>query len=167
MFTIYLAAGLAAIGLLCWLLYQASLRHRRLQAELVRLERLAAEVTLHAEQVLDQVDERTHELQELVRSASVQVTAAAQAAAMAQADPAATARVPAPVALSAPVAPVAPGAPGAPPAPAEPDRYNDLRTQVISLAGRGVAASQIAQMLGLPRGEVSLILNLSKKKATA
>lgn len=168
MFPVYLMAGLTGIAALCWLLYQANLRHRRLQAELTRLDRLAAEVTLHAEAVLDQVDERIAQLQKLMDVASAQVAAAAAAAA-----------APAPAArhTAAPVLPPPSAyrpAPEPPPAPApqppqdsDPLRYSELRTQVAALAEQGVAVGQIAQTLGIPRGEVSLILNLNKKKASA
>ena len=176
MFPAYLIAGLLGIAALCWVLYQANLRHRRLQAELLRLDRLAAEVTLHAEAVLDQVDERTAQLQKLLEAASAQVAAATGVASAPTPTP-----VPAPAPGSAPAP--APGyapAPATAPAPAPPPaqavqpadendslRYSELRTKVAALAEGGIPVAQIAQMLGVPRGEVSLILNLQKKKASA
>jgi hypothetical protein len=166
-FPAYLIAGLLGIAALCWALYQANLRHRRVQAELLRLDRLAAEVTLHAEAVLDQVDERTAQLQKLLEAASAQVAAAAGVAS-------ASAPTPTPAPAPAPAPGYAPTAPTPAPAPAvqpvdENDslRYGELRTKVAALAEGGTPVAQIAQMLGVPRGEVSLILNLHKKKASA
>jgi hypothetical protein len=177
-FPAYLIAGLLGIAALCWMLYQANLRHRRLQAELLRLDRLAAEVTLHAEAVLDQVDERTAQLQKLLDAATAQV-AAATGVASAPAPTPVPARAPAPApgyapapALARAMAPAP--SPEPPPAqavqPADENdslRYSELRTKVAALAEGGIPVAQIAQMLGVPRGEVSLILNLQKKKASA
>ncbi|HYF76257.1 MAG TPA: hypothetical protein VD973_03945 [Symbiobacteriaceae bacterium] len=174
MFPAYLIEGLLGIAALCWVLYQANLRHRRLQAELLRLDRLAAEVTLHAEAVLDQVDERTAQLQKLLDAATAQVAAATGVAS-------APAPTPTPVPAPAPGYAPAPAlaramapapSPEPPPAqavqPADENdslRYSELRTKVAALAEGGIPVAQIAQMLGVPRGEVSLILNLQKKKS--
>lgn len=193
MFPAYLIAGLLGIAALCWILYQANLRHRRVQAELLRLDRLAAEVTLHAEAVLDQVDERIAQLQKLMDAASAQVAAAASAPTPTPAPtsipaptpaPAAAPRHTAPPAASpaaspysayrplpepapAPAPAAAQPAAAAPQAEADPPRSSELREQVVALAEGGSTVAQIAQALGIPRGEVGLILNLNKKKASA
>jgi len=153
---IYLMLGLAFMGGLFWALMQITARQRRLTAELTRLERLAAEVSLNAEAILDRVDERADRLNELLERAE-----------------AAVARVPA----EAPPAPVAPApsvvipepvvAQDVPPAPTSIEKYQKLRDAARALADRGKSPSEIAHELEIPRGEVLLLLNLRSKKVTA
>ncbi|HWI63612.1 MAG TPA: hypothetical protein VNT75_17395 [Symbiobacteriaceae bacterium] len=160
---VYLVLGLAFMGGLFYALMQITARQRRLTAELTRLERLAAEVSMNAEAILDRVDERTHRLHELMERAEARVAAAVAAPVPVAA--------PAPVATPAPV--VTPAAVAAPPEPEElPEptsmqKYQGMRTAVWHLADKGKNPSDIAQELGIPRGEVLLLLNLRTKKVTA
>lgn len=62
---LYLLLGLAVVGALFYALTQVNRRQQRLHAELTRLERLSAEVTINAEAVLEQVDQRIEQLEAL------------------------------------------------------------------------------------------------------
>jgi len=165
---VYLLLGLAFMGGLFYALTQITARQRRLQAELTRLERLAAEVSLSAEAILDRVDERTHQLTQLVERAEARVTAAVAApvveAPVAEAPKKRSRKkkVEEPASVVEPVA----EAPAAQ-APTPIQKYQDLRASVWAMADKGRDAAEIAQSLGVPRGEVQLLLNLRKRKVTA
>jgi len=198
----YLLLALAVIGALAYALYQVNARQKRLMAELTRLERLTAEVTMSAEALLDEVDQRAQRLSqlaaELEQKAVRQVQAppseahisaagspAAEPAALgtvsagpSHVEPAATefpAAEPRPEWVSRPggeakSAEPLPGRPDSGAAapvqfPAPSDRYRDLRQVVWRLADEGRDAVEIAEALGVPRGEVMLLLNLRGKKA--
>lgn len=163
---VYLVLGLAFMGGLFYALMQITARQRRLTAEMTRLERLAAEVSMNAEAILDRVDERTHQLLELMERAEARVAAAASVP------------TPAPTAAQAPVTWAAPAPAPQPviPAPLEPEalpeptsmqKYQGMRASVWHLADQGKSPSDIAHELGIPRGEVLLLLNLRTKKVTA
>lgn len=185
----YLLLGLAVIGALAYALYQVNARQQRLMAELTRLERLTAEVTMSAEALLDEVDQRTQRLSQL--AAELEHRAAAQLEAQAEARTQAPAQPSEPPAVGqkpkrqrkarggAQATPAEqqaqPGSGAAEPvpvpaaaepaqAPAAPDRYGDLRQAVWRLADEGKDAVEIAATLGVPRGEVMLLLNLRGKK---
>lgn len=181
MTALYLVLGLGLVAGLYYALTQITARQRRLNAELTRLERLAAEVAMNAEAILEQVDERIDRLNQI--AAAVEATAAAARAAV-------EAAAQAPLTATAPVAPGAQAAPEAPAAPAavesrptpkkrrtpkEPAtspepltaKYQELRSAVFALADEGKEVGEIAQKLGVPRGEVQLILNLRGRKVTA
>lgn len=152
LFPLYLLTGMGAVGGLLWSLTRVTDRHRRLQAELTRLERLSAEVTMHAEAVLDRVDERIAELQRLAEAVQV---------------PAVT-HVAAPEPTPAPAEPQAasPAEPEEEPAtPVSMDRYKHLQAQVLALSAQGMSEADIARELGVPRGEVQLMLRLRHRKA--
>jgi hypothetical protein len=180
---LYLLIGLAVMGGLFWLLMQITARQRRLDAELTRLERLAAEVAMNAEALLEQVDERMdqlHDLLAVVEAKAAPREAVPREAAPREATPAPGKRgrrrkqkeaKPAPPEPSA--AAQAAGATEAAPEPA-PDRpgapgqkYQELRPAVWALADQGKDPGAIAQELGIPRGEVILMLNLRSRKVTA
>jgi hypothetical protein len=174
---IYLLLGLAAMGGLFWLLTQITARQRRVNAELTRLERLAAEVSMNAEAVMEQVEDRIAQLQKLADEVQAKAVSAA-------AVPSDLGQAPRVEAEPAPIAGQVP-APDQPPAkrkrgrprkvqppvevpvevPASPGRYQALRAQVVSLAGQAMDAAAISRQLGMPRGEVQLILNLLTKKS--
>jgi type IV secretory pathway VirB10-like protein len=160
---------MGTVGGLLWTLSRFTNRHRQLQAELTRLERLSAEVAMHAEAVLDQVDERIAELQRLAAltqaPAPVPAEPKAEVPAQLPAQPSAQAVVQAPVQAPAPAP--APPAPTVVAAPTEPagDRYQRLQAEVLALAARGKSESDIARELGVPRGEVQLMLRLRHTKA--
>lgn len=173
---IYLLLGLAAMGGLFWLLTQITDRQRRVNAELTRLERLAAEVSMNAEAVMEHVDERIEQLQRLAGEVEAKMALVAAQSAMGQATPleptplqvGPTVEVsPVPIVSQAP-APRKRGRPRKvqPPveAPTSLGRYQALRAQVVSLAGQQMDAAAISKQLGMPRGEVQLILNLLTKK---
>lgn len=185
---IYLLLGLATLGGLFWLLTQITARQRRVNAELTRLERLAAEVAMNAEAVLEQVEDRIEHLQKLaneveakiVLEATVSPTAVSvdggpiQPAELAPVQAAARLQaVPTPIAAQVSVPDRAPaprkrGRPRKVQPPVEAlgsqGRYQALRAQVVSLAGQEMDAAAIGRQLGMPRGEVQLILNLLTKK---
>jgi len=198
MTAVYLVAGLLLVGLLYYVLTQITARQRRLNAELTRLERLAAEVSMNAEAILERVDERIDRLNELTteveqRMSELRAAAANQSAAPAllpNTQPAAAApgmsepkaeeapkqRKPrkraaqevATVPAEPPAAPVEePATPEDPTNPTSLQRYQQLRVAVSSMADQGKSAAEIAQELGVPRGEVQLILNLRGRKVTA
>jgi hypothetical protein len=165
------------MGGLFWALTQITARQRKLNAELARLERLAAEVALNAEAILDRVDERADRLNELMARAEARV---AEAVAVQPPAP-----VEAPVEAPAGEAPPkkkrtrkapAPAAESVEPKP-EPEavtnsptpiaKYQELRGAVWAMADQGKSPSDIAQALNVPRGEVQLLLNLRAKKVTA
>lgn len=189
---VYLFLGLGLVAGIFWTLTQIATRQRRLQDELSRLERLAAEVALNSDAILDRVDERTERLQALL--AQVEAAAAAFSEATARTAEAALAQealradleqVSPPTAQeSAPpprkrgrtrkqeAAPAPPppagettGTAQAPP-PASMERYQALRTRVEELSNQGLDAGTVAQLVGVPRGEVQLILNLRTNKVT-
>lgn len=214
MTVVYLILGLGFVGGLYYALTQITARQRRLNAELTRLERLAAEVAMNAEAILERVDERIERLNEIAEAAEITVTSARAAVEVhVQAPPVAPVAAPAPAQASVPAPAPAPGAeeaqparkksrprkapavqakPKAPPepvaqAPAAPQpesepsgpveakpegikslsKYQELRTSVFALADQGKEIGEIAQALGVPRGEVQLILNLRGRKVTA
>jgi hypothetical protein len=173
MTTFYLLLGLALMGGLLWALTQITARQRRLDAELTRLEQLSAEVTMNAEAVLERVDERIEQLTQLL----AQLEARAQVAAAEQQEPG-----PAPPAPEGEQAPpprkrrgrsakarsveveVGAAPESGHPAPTPAQRYQELRARVSALADQGKSPAQIAQELGIPRGEVELMLNLRVKQ---
>ncbi len=208
MTAVYLVLGLVLIGGLYYALTQITARQRRLNAELTRLERLAAEVSMNAEAILDRVDERIDRLNELTtdvesRMNALRTAVAEQSATLERTGPEAKASstakpeaAPEPSTGTAPkqrksrkkthpapdpevtvqTAPEAAPAASSEPSPAEVaspakttslDRYQQLRTAVFTLADQGKGAGEIAQELGVPRGEVQLILNLRGRKVTA
>jgi len=192
---IYLFLGLATIGAMCWVLMQLTARQRRLNAELTRLERLSAEVSMNAEAILDRVDERMDRLTQMVDQVEGRVAQAAVA--MPQTEPV-VAPHPAvepvmpepskPVAAEVQPAPPEPKKRGRPrknpppeapaqhaavahkpdvPPPASMPRYQEVRSAVWSHSDKGLTATEIAQQVGIPRGEVLLLLNLRSQKVTA
>jgi hypothetical protein len=171
--TLYLLIGLAVAGALYWALTQITARQRRLNAELTRLEQLAAEVSLNAGAILERIDQRTAELTALL----AQVEARVEAHAEATLEPApAPAPAPAPRKRSRTKEPErqalqpAPSPAPTPPAsevPAPVQRYQELRTAAWALADQGKESGAIAEALGIPRGEVELLLNLRGKKVSA
>lgn len=152
---IYLIVGLAVMGGLFYGLVQLTARQQRLNAELTRLERLSAEVSMTAGAMLEQVDMRIDYLNDLVAQVEQRLAAAAQPAAPAQPQPPTPTPAPAPVAGKAPTA------------PASIQRYQEVRAEVSALADQGLDAGQIAERTGVPRGEVQLILNLRSRRASA
>jgi hypothetical protein len=174
---LYLLIGLAVMGGLFWLLMQITARQRRLDAELTRLERLAAEVAMNAEALLEQVDERMdqlHDLLAVVEAKAAPQEAAPEKVASEKAAPAHGKRggrrrkqkeapaAPTPEAAPEPAPEPAPDRPGAPG-----QKYQELRPAVWALADQGKDPGAIAQELGIPRGEVILMLNLRSRKVTA
>ena len=145
----YLVLGLIALGGLLYLLSQITLRQRSLHAELTRLERLAAEVVMGAEAVLDRVDERAQRLQHLL--AAVEARAKAEGVAPAPA--------PDPAPDSAPERQAQPAS-----APTSLQRYQQIRAAVWALAEQGKGQAEIARALALPTGEIQLMLNLRGRK---
>jgi len=179
---LYLTLGVALMGGLFWTLTQITARQRRLNAEMIRLERLAAEVSMSAEAVLDKVDERIDQLAALLaraeQTAQGQVEGSAAAPATSQEPGPAprkrkrsrprTTPQPAPEHSAAAVAPEAPAVIETPlPTPPPLQKYQDLKTAVRELADQGRTSGDIAEELGLPRGEVQLMLNLGTRKVTA
>lgn len=218
---LYLVLALAVVGVLAYAVYQVTVRQQRILAEITRLERLTAEVTMSAEALLDEIDERMARLNDL--AAQLEIRAVAEVQAQAQSQSKAKARTgPQAVPQEARYAAEAPSQQQAqtqatpvpaqeeaqaqaqrPPAEAEParqkpkrggrvrtgakttasevqttaepetetqplapaDRYGDLRQAVWRLADEGWNAVEIAETLGVPRGEVLLMLNLRGKKA--
>lgn len=196
MTAVYLILGLGFVAGLYYALTQITARQRRLNAELTRLERLAAEVAMNAEAILERVDERVDRLNELATeveaaaaAARVAVESAGQAApapTAAPAEPVAeepqpkpkkqrTRKAPAAKAEPAPAEPAQPAPVESAPAPAAETKegvkslakYQEVRTAVFALADQGKDAGAIAQAMGLPRGEIQLILNLRGRKVTA
>jgi hypothetical protein len=172
MTAVYLMLGVALVGALYWLLVRLNNRQRQVQAELARLEQLAAEVTLQAEGIFDQVDARLAELAKLTQAFEAKVQAAAAAAPAAEVFPQATpAAAPEPAPKKRRGRPKkeqpAPEASEAPEAAVPAARYETLRPRVWALADQGQSAEEIAQAVGLPRGEVHLLLNLRSRQVTA
>lgn len=205
MTAIYLLLGLGVVAGLYYALTQLMARQRQLNAELTRLERLAAEVAMNAEAILEHVDERIDRLAEI--SAEVEAKAEATLSLIEAAVHAEKAHrtqaapkpneagqsgfrdepAPAnwqgkqaqrPAAQTPSLELTEEGAPDVPPAPTEeaagPDlssaplqRYQETRSAVFALADQGKTAVEIAQALGVPRGEVQLLLNLRNRKVTA
>lgn len=155
---VYLMLGLAFMGGLFWALMQITARQRRLTAELSRLERLAAEVSLNAEAILDRVDERTDRLNELLERAEAAVARVPAVPAPAPVVPAPVVAAPAPAAVAEPEEDLPPQA------PTSIQKYQGLRAAVWLLADHGQSPSDIAHELNIPRGEVLLLLNLRSKK---
>lgn len=168
---IYLLLGLGVVGALYYAVMQITVRQRRLDAEMTRLERLAAEVAMSAEAILERVDERIDYLEKL--SAALEARAA-----QIQPPPAegerprpkrtrsrqAGARAAQAAETSGPA-----GQPAAEPeSPEEAGRnYAEIRTRVYAMADAGHDELEIARALGIPRGEVQLILNLRSAKMNA
>lgn len=178
---IYLLLGLGLVAGLYYALTQITARQRRLNAELTRLERLAAEVAMNAEAILERVDERIERLEALAAEVEAKVNAA-RAAVEPQPLPAPEEApvVPAaqPAAEEAPSKPkrqrskTAGAAQPEPPAPASAEpkaqpNYQERRAAVFAMADEGKEIGEIAQALGIPRGEVQLMLNLRGRKVTA
>lgn len=216
---LYLVLALAVIGALAYALYQVTVRQQRMLAEITRLERLTAEVTISAEALLDEIDQRMARLNQLAAQLEIRMIAEAQAQAEeaaggeTQTEPGAAPAPPkpkrarrartgfrsqAPATETSPnqssadqspesvernTAPVQPAelagrSEAIEPASVEPpqppqaelpetpaDRYGDLRQAVWRLADDGRDAVEIAETLGVPRGEVLLLLNLRGRKA--
>lgn len=99
MILVYCLLGLAGVGGLCWISLRIAARQQKLTAELTRLERLAAEVTLHAEAILERVDDRTDRLHKLLAAVESRAEALAEPAAQAAA-PAVTETAPVPAMAS-------------------------------------------------------------------
>lgn len=78
----YTLLGLAVIGAIAYALYQVNLRQKRMDAELTRLEQLTAEVTMNAEAVLDQVDQRVEKLNQLAAAMEARALEAVQGPAL-------------------------------------------------------------------------------------
>ena len=144
---LYLFLGVALIGALFYALTQITARQRRLNAELLRLERLAAEVSMSAEAVFDQIDARLDHLQRAVSKGNAEAGAETKLEAKVEMNVAAT--------VERPAAPVAV------------DRYRETRARVWALADQGKTELETAKELGVPRGEVRLILNLRRRKGSA
>lgn len=144
---IYLLLGAGLMGGLYWALTQITARQRRLNAELTRLERLSAEVSMNAEALLEQIDERMEQLQEMLAR-----VAAAAGAVTQQPDPNVAEAAPTPVVEA--------------PAPIPGQRYQQMRATVWTLADQGKDLGEIARELGIPRGEAELLLNLRGLKVT-
>jgi len=192
MVVVYLLLGLGVVGALYYAVTQITVRQRKLDADMTRLERLAAEVAMNAEAILERVDERIEQLERLsaeleARAARVQAPPAAPPA---EAAPAKPRRSRSRQSAAEPQ----PGADaGARPGPAsdayshvdqapspheqpQPDsdsdsqpklNYAEIRARVYAMADAGHDALDIAQALGIPRGEVQLILNLRGAKMNA
>lgn len=180
MIVVYMLLGLALVGGLYWALTQFTLRQRAVTAELSRLEQLTAEVSMNVEALLERVDERTERLDERAERLAA-LLAMVEARAEATVPAPAPAVAPAPAAASGPAPsppkkggrsrkqpkPEAEPAAQAPPVPAPIQRYQELRSAVWALVDQGKEAGAIAQELGLPRGEVLLLINLRAKNVTA
>jgi len=239
---VYVLLALAAVGALAYAVYQVTVRQQRILAEINRLEQLTAEVTMSAEALLDEIDERMARLNDLAAELEIRAVAEVQAKARAKAQTGAQAldegrpraqaqaqtealeegraRVltqaqageqeqvrrqagtPAQAQTKKPThekpqqdearaqrmsepEPAAEPEPAsqkpkrgrrtrtesqttaveAPQAQTPADRYGDLRQAVWRLADEGKTAVEIAEALGVPRGEVLLMLNLRGKKA--
>lgn len=186
---IYLLLGLAVAGALIYAMMQVNARQQRLHAELTRLERLSAEVTMNAEAVLEQVDQRIERLNQLAAAleARAQYTAEPAAEAEAPTHPArtrkrsqgqraakvsgnreskqATAAGEEMAQAAQPEVQPEPGPQAEPPSSKDPaDRYTDRRQAVFALADQGKSPLEIAEALAIPRGEVQLMLNLRGRK---
>lgn len=154
MTAVYLFLGLALMAGLFYALTQITARQRRLNAELTRLERLAAEVAMNAEAILERVDERLDRLNARVAAAK---------------------SIEPPTGRLVPESPAAAPAPAveqvqetaAPSPPTSIQRYQEARNSVWTLADRGLDPSGIARVVGIPRGEVQLLLNLRGRRVTA
>lgn len=174
MVVVYLLLGLGVVGALYYAVTQITVRQRKLDADMTRLERLAAEVAMNAEAILERVDERIEQLERLsaeleARAAQMQASPPVPLAEAAPAKPrrsrprqsaarAAQDAAPVPAAES----PASPGKPSQP----KPN-YAEIRARVYAMADAGHDALDIAQALGIPRGEVQLILNLRGAKMNA
>jgi len=170
---LYPIIGLAVVGGLYWVLTEMTRRQQRVDASLRKLEELAAEVTMEAGAVLEQADERIALLRELLEA--VELKAREQAAEKASGEDRAhgAAREPAsvqePVPLREPAQvqePVGVAAPQTAPGSSR-ERYQAIRAEVWALADRGLSEAEIARRLGIPRGEVQLMLNLRARRVTA
>jgi uncharacterized protein YciI len=177
---LYLLLGFLLVGALYWVLIRITARQRQLQADLARLEELSAEVTLHAEGIFDQVDGRLARLTAVMGALEAKAAAAAQpVVAAGPVEPAAAAPAPAkrrgrPKKAAHPEAAAQPTPAPVPAEPVQPQpevtsvaRYQALRPQVWALADQGRPVDAIAHELGLPRGEVQLLLNLRTRQITA
>ncbi len=151
---LYLMLGVAFTGGLFWALAQITARQGRLNAEMTRLERLSAEVSMSAEAILDLVDERMEQLNAMLSVVEQKAEARSDDSVAALVTP--TVLPPTPTVNEA-----------ASPTPPPPQNYQDLRTAVWVLAGQGKTAADIAQALNIPRGEVQLMLNLQTGRVTA
>lgn len=179
---VYLLLGIALVGGLFYVLTQITARQRRLNAEITRLEQLAAEVSMNAEAILERVDERIDRLNQL--AAQVEVQAVSRLLSSEDSLPAPEAVATEPVALPAatpkrkrsqknrPAAEqpeagqlVSPQPAAEEPGPAQ--RYQEVRMAVWAMADEGKDAIAIAQALSLPRGEVELLINLRSRKVNA
>lgn len=177
---LYLLLGLAVIGALFYVLMQITARQNRLNAEMARLERLSAEVFMHAEAVLDQVDERVAELRRLATEPEpaprldVKVADAVRPADLipvakaAEPEPEPEPKPePMPYVQPEPVPPVHPMVQAPVADAAEVGGTASVRERVVRLADSGLDAAAIAHEVGLPRGEVQLILQLHRRKLMA
>lgn len=81
---LYVLLALVAIGALAYAFYQVTVRQQRMLAEITRLERLTAEVTMSAEALLDEIDQRMARLNELAAQMEIRMVADLQAEAQAQ-----------------------------------------------------------------------------------
>lgn len=152
---VYLVIGVGLLAGLYWTLTQITRRQRRVDESLKRLEELAAEVSMEAGAVLEEADERIALLRELLEA--VELKAAGQERDAAAPEESAVKPTPEPAAEAAkPEKPVS-----------SLERYQGLRASVWRLADQGLTAPQIAQQLGVPRGEVELMLNLKRRRMNA
>ena len=162
---LYLLLALAVVGALAYAVYQVTVRQQRVLAEITRLERLTAEVTMSAEALLDEIDERMARLNELAAQLEIRAVAELQARAEEGAGGA-----PEPEPAPPKRERKGPSGSGKEVSAGEPvhgpaDRYGDLRQAVWRLADEGKDAVAIAEALGVPRGEVLLLLNLRGRDA--
>jgi len=192
----YLLIGVGLLGGLYWTLTQITRRQRKVDESLKRLEELVAEVSMEAGAVLEEAEDRIELLRELLhtvelKAAEEEAGQTVPAPGRVGSEPV---EAPAPekkpasaaagTALAVPAAPVgsaAPAAAGATPAQeralaaaaAEPKaisslkRYQQIRAAVWALDDQGLTAVEISQRLGVPRGEVLLMLNLKARRVTA
>lgn len=186
----YLLIGVGLLGGLYWTLTQITRRQRKVDESLKRLEELVAEVSMEAGAVLEEAEDRIELLRELLhavelKAAEEEAEQTAPAPDQVGSEPVqapAPEKKPASAAASTALAvPAAPAAAGATPAQeralaavaAEPksisslERYQQIRAAVWALDDQGLTAVEISQRLGVPRGEVLLMLNLKARRVTA